>query len=143
VPGRAPVIAWLLAHGLGALGALGVQLVASFAGCVTLKSDTRGVTQTRVKCPSSVVVRSIVGSCKSAAAALTASREADQSPVLYQNTKIPKYQTVFCPKYQKSKRVPCKIPKIKPVHAFGTQNSKFCLVGQIQGTSKKPKYQTE
>jgi hypothetical protein len=37
--------------------------------------------------------------------------EADQSPVLYQNTKIPKYQTVFCPKYQKSKRGPCKIPK--------------------------------
>jgi hypothetical protein len=37
--------------------------------------------------------------------------EADQSPVFVQNTKIPKYQTVFGPKYQKSKRVPCKIPK--------------------------------
>jgi hypothetical protein len=27
-----------------------------------------------------------------------------------------------------------KYQKIKPVHAFATQNSKFCLVGQIQKT---------
>jgi hypothetical protein len=79
--------------------------------------------------------------------------EADQSPVLYQNTKIPKYQTVFCPKYQKSKRVPCKIPKNQTgacVWYSKFQRFKnrfdflvFCLVGQIEGTSKKPKYQTE
>jgi hypothetical protein len=61
-----------------------------------------------------------------------------------QNTKIPKYQTVFCPKYQKSKRVPCKIPKNQTracVCYSKFQRFKkrfdflvFCLVGQIQKT---------
>ena len=70
-----------------------------------------------------------------------------------QNTKIPKYQTVFCPKYQKSKRVPCKIPKNQTgaclwYSKFQRFKKRFdflvlCLVGQIEGTSKKPKYQTE